>query len=162
MKYLAAAWLAVVAMSVQADDVTALLGQARALELESTSVLLDHYRFEDDLVSSPSDRMVVFFSMPHGTPVILLEVTLYLDGEPVAAHPYSVDNLMLLRGRGAQLFFSTRIPPGIHTLKAEARVLQGRVKAMQQPYKFSKGRKAKFIRVQFAGPVVREFDFAEW
>lgn len=162
VKHLAAVSLAVVAMSVQADDVAALLGRARALELESAAVLLDHYRFEDDLISSPSDRLVVFLGMPHGTPVILQEVVLYLDGKPVAAHPYSVDDLMVLRGHGAQLFYTTRIPPGIHTIKAGARVLQGRVKVMQQPYKFSKGRKAKFIRVQFAGLLVREFEFAEW
>lgn len=162
MNHLAAVSLLVLAMSAQADEVATLLGRARALELESAAVLLDHYRFEDDLVSSPSDRLFVFLGMPHGTPVILQEVVLYLDGQAVAAHPYSVDDLMLLRGRGAQLLYTTRIPPGSHTISAEARVLQGRVKAMQQPFKFSKGRKAKFIRVNFAGPVFREFEFAEW
>jgi hypothetical protein len=33
---------------------------------------------------------------------------------------------------------------------------------MQQPYKFTKGKKAKFIELQLAGYGAREFAVTEW
>lgn len=162
MKLLAAALLMFFALVVRADDVDVLLDRAMGLETESASLLFDHYRFEEDLAAPESDRMVVFFNMPHGARVILSELTLYLDGKPVFTHPYSTDELMLLQGRNSQLLFLTRVPQGPHSLKAEAKVMQGQVRPMQQAYKFSKGKKAKFLELQFAGYPIREFEVGEW
>lgn len=162
MKFLTAIWLAILAMGAQSEDSGSVLDRARALETESASLLLDHHYFEEELVSPESDRMVVFFSMPHGARVILTWLNLYLDGKLVLAHPYGVDELMLLQGRNSQLLFLARIPPGPHTLLAEVQAMQGQVKPMQQAYKFVKGKKAKFFELQFGGYPIREFEVAEW
>lgn len=154
--------LVFLASSASADDVDVLLARSRALETESVGLLLEHFRFEGDLGAQRSDSLVVLLEMPHGSPVILKEVVLYLDGKLVARHGYSVDELMQLRAQGTQLLYLTRIPPGLHTLRAEAKVMQGRVNSMAQPFKFSKGKKAKFLSLQFAGAPVREFEVEEW
>jgi hypothetical protein len=162
MKFLVAALLALVSAAPHADEVDVLLERARSLETKSTDLLVDHYRFEDELVSPESDRLLIFFSLPHGARVIMTELTIYLDGKQVLSYPYSVDELMLLQGRSSQLLYLNRIPPGPHTLKAVVKVMQGSVQPMQQPYKFTKGKKAKFIELQLAGYGAREFAVTEW
>lgn len=162
MKFLAAIWLAILAMGAQAEDSENLLDRARALETGSAALLLDHHLFEEELVSPESDRLVVFFSMPHGARVILTWLNLYLDGKQVLIHPFGVDELMLLQGRSSQLLFLARIPPGQHTLKAEVHAMQGQVKPMKEAYTFAKGKKAKFLELQFGGYPIREFEVAEW
>jgi hypothetical protein len=162
MKFLTAICVAILAMGVHAEDSGSLLDRTRALETESAALLYDHHLFEEELVSPESDRMVVFFSMPHGARVILTWLNLYLDGKLVLTHPFGVDELMLLQGRSSQLLFLARIPPGPHSLKAEVQAMQGQVKPMKASYAFVKGKKAKFLELQFGGYPVREFEVVEW
>lgn len=145
----------------RADDAATLLERSQVVETESTALLLEHYRFEESLMTPDNDRLTVFVTMPHGARVLLNDATLYLDGKQVLKHFYSVNELQLLRDRNAQLLFVTRIPPGEHSIKFDVRAMQGRVLPMK-PYAFVKGKNAKFIEIQIAGYEVREVFAVDW
>lgn len=140
---------------------TVLLEKAQKLEVDGMSLLTENYLFEESLFSEGSDRIMVFFSLPHGARVIIDEVNLLIDGKPVAKHAYSVSELLLLQGRAVQLIYAGRIPIGDHTIKFEPTVIQGRVKTMS-PYSFTKSRKPKFFEVELSGSPVRQFEVKEW
>lgn len=145
----------------QGEDSGTLLERSRAVETGSAALLLEHYRFEESLLSPDNDRLTVFVTMPHGARVLLADATLTLNGKQVLRHYYSVDELQLLRDRNAQLLFVTRLPPGEHSIKFDVRAMQGRIVPMK-PYTFVKGKNAKFVEFQIAGYEVREVFAVDW
>lgn len=149
------------AEKAELTDPAFLLEKAQKLEVDGMSLLTENYLFEESLFSEGSDRMMVFFSLPHGARVIIDEITLLIDGKPVAKHAYSVSELLLLQGRAVQLIYAGRIPIGDHTIKFEPKVIQGRVKPMS-PYSFTKSRKPKFFEVELSGSPARQFEVKEW
>jgi hypothetical protein len=145
----------------RADEAATLLERSQTVETESTGLLLEHYRFEEALLSPDNDRLTVFLSMPHGARVIMNDVTLYVDEKKVLHHVFGVQELQLLRDRSSHLFYVSRLPPGSHSLRLEVSTMQGRVLPMKA-YSFTKGHNAKFVELQIAGYPVREIDVIDW
>lgn len=148
--------------AVAAEDARASLERARALHAQGMGVLAAHQQLEDSLLFEDNDRLVVFLSIPHGARMILDELALFLNGQEVARYPYTGAELLKFQSRGEQIFYATRIPPGRHSLKLEARVVQGRLKPMAQPYIFQKGRGGKFVELQLVGAPEREIQATDW
>lgn len=143
------------------DDPSDILNKALALEAEGTSLLGEHYRFEEALVSEESDRLMIFLSMPHGARVIIDEVTLSMDGKLLTKHAYSVSELMLFQSRATQLLYTSRISQGQHVLRVDVKVMQGKVLPMQA-YTFFKEGTAKYVDVQITGAPVRQIEVTDW
>lgn len=160
-------WLAVLfvmlssASFVSAEEFSSLLERSRVVEADSMTLLMKHYRLEEELVLPQNDRLMVFLDMPHGGRVILSELTLYLDDKPVVTHSYSSSELMLLQSRNTQPLYVTRLPPGPHSMKIETKTMQGKVRPMN-PYTFIKGPGAKYVEFQLVGSPAREVFAIEW
>lgn len=161
IRLVSACLLFVLATFTWAGDSHALLEQSRTVETETMELLTEHYRFEEALLSPDNDRLTVFLTLPHGARLILDSVTLVLDGKAVHTHYYSVNQLLLLRERNSQLLFATRIPPGLHTMRLDVKVMQGKVLPMKI-FEFFKGNNSKFIELHIAGYDVREIFAIEW
>jgi hypothetical protein len=153
--------LALPGAAARADDATALLERLQVLEAESASLLLDHYRFEESLMTPDNDRLTVFLYMPHGARMILNDATLVLDGKPVLKHVFSVNELQTLRDRNALLFYVSRLPAGEHTLRLDVRAMQGRLVPMKT-HAFVKGETPKFVEIQIAGYDERQPFAMDW
>lgn len=147
--------------ALHADEATALLERVQVLEAESAGLLLDHYRFEESLLTPDNDRLTVFLSMPHGARVILNDATLLVDDKPVLKHMFSVNELQALRDRNALLFYVSRIPPGEHSIRLDVRAMQGRVVPMKT-HAFVKGETPKFVEIQIAGYDERQPFAMDW
>lgn len=151
----------VVASRAGAGDSVALLNQLRGLEAENTSLLAEHYRFEESLLAPDNDRLTVFLSLPYGGRVILRDATLYLDGKAVLQHVFSLSDLELLRDRATKVFYVSRVPPGEHSLRLDVQVIQGVVRPMGG-HEFTKGKNAKFVHFQIDGGSVRHVVASDW
>ena len=148
--------------SASAETGVSSLERVRALHAKGTAVLLGHQRLEDSLLFEDNDRLVVFMSVPSGGKMILDEVVLFLNGQEVVRYPYSGAELLKFQGRGEQVLYATRVPPGKHSIRLEAKMIEGRMKPMTKPYTFEKGRGGKFVEVQIVGSPDREVQVSDW
>lgn len=146
---------------VQADDADTTLAQVRELESETTSLLLEHYLFEEALLTPDNDRLMVFMSIPHGASIILKSATLYLDGKQVFSHRYSSRQLERFLAASSQPLLITRIGPGPHRIKLEVTVISGTVNPMSE-YRFSKGKTGKYVHFILAGERERSITVEDW
>lgn len=145
-----------------AEDFSALIDRSEVVESESASLLTEHYQFGEELLQPQDDRLTVFLTLkPFGAAIIMNELTLYLNDKPVVVHPYTESELVQFLDWSSQLVFAARIPPGLHTLRAEITVRQGKLAPMET-YVFVKESKAKFIELQVAGSPVREILATDW
>lgn len=158
---LAAAMFVVSAAYASEPESASVLDRARELEAEALADMASLYAFEETLMTEENDRVVIFFSMPHGARVILSDVVLTINDKPVVSRPLSVGELLVLQGRGVQLLHATRLPVGDHRLRVDVKVAQGRVTPMQT-FTFTKNKFSKFIQVMLGGSPVRQFDVIEW
>lgn len=125
------------------------------------SLLAEQYRFEENLLSPDSDRLAIFFSVPHGARVIINQVDLKIDGQSVLVYTYSASELLSFQQRSAQLLYAGRIAPGPHTLRLDVKTMQGTVRAMKD-YSFVKEDQAKFVDLQLVGYQIREVFASDW
>lgn len=156
-------WLLMLGLvgSAQAAASDLLLQQSGGLEGRVLYVLREHFRFEERLLTPDNDRLLVFFSLPDGAPVILTQITLRINDKVILAHSYSGAELISLQRRSTQLLYIGRLPTGEHTIRLDVRVMQGNVRAMTK-YVFVKDDNPKFIEFQLAGYDVREMVTTEW
>lgn len=157
----AAAVFFVATASAGEPDSAAVLDRARSLEAEAMAEMSSLYAFEEALMTEENDRVIIFFSMPHGARVILTEVVLTLNDKPVVNRPLSVGELLVLQGRGAQVLHATRLPIGDHRLRVDVKAMQGRVTPMPT-FTFTKNKFSKFIQILLSGSPVRQFEVLEW
>jgi hypothetical protein len=156
-----AAVLFVGSASGSEPDSAAVLDQARSLEAEALAEMSSLYAFEEALMTEENDRVIIFFSMPHGARVILNEIVLSINDKPVVSRPLAVSELLVLQGRGAQVLHATRLPIGDYRLRVDVKVMQGRVTPMQT-FTFTKNKFSKFIQVMLGGAPARQFEVIEW
>ena len=138
-----------------------LLERTRKLEALALSLLSEHYRFEEGLLSPDNDRIVIFLSMPHGARVIMDQSFLKIDGTTVVNYGYAAGELLSFQQGGIQLIYAGRIKPGRHTLRFEVKTVQGVVRPMKE-YVFVKEDNPKFVHVQIAGYPIREVFAVDW
>lgn len=151
----------VAAASASAAGPVDTLNRARVLEAEGLAEMASLYRFEETLMTEDNDRVVVFLSMPHGARLIMDELVLYIDDQPVVRHRFTVTELMQLQGRAVKLLHVTRLPAGGHSIRIDLKVMQGRVNPMPT-YLFTKSKASKFIEFLITGAPVRQVDVLEW
>jgi len=137
------------------------LKQSRSLESGALSLLGEHFRFEEGLLTPDNDKMMVFLSLPHGARVIIDQVTLRIDGKVAATYSYSGVEMLNFQRRSVHLLHIGRIATGEHTLRLDVKVIQGNVRAMKD-FVFFKSDNPKFIDLQLAGYDVREVFATDW
>jgi len=125
------------------------------------SVLGEHFRFEESLLTPDNDKLLVFLSVPDGASVIITQVTLRIDGKVTLTYSYSGVELISLQRRSTQLLHVGHLPTGEHAIRLDVKVMQGNVRAMKD-YVFVKDDNPKFIDLQLAGYDVREVVANEW
>lgn len=149
------------AQPAHAQDDVPVFERSRALETEAFGLLLEHFSFEESLLAPDNDRVVVFVSVPHGSRMVLEQVTLVFDGKPVVTHRYNVSELERFLSEATQRIYMTRVPQGQHTLRLDVKVMQGIVRPMPT-FRFTKGKAAKYIDLRIAGELAREVVAVEW
>ena len=152
------ALLSVVSPGANATDV---YGQTQSAETAAISLLAEHFRFEESLLSPDNDRLMVFLSVPHGARVIIDQVVLRIDGKPVATYAYAGTELLSFQRRSAQLLYAGRLPAGEHKLRIDVKTIQGTVLPMRD-FSFTKDDQAKYIELQLAGYNAREVFATDW
>jgi hypothetical protein len=108
-----------------ADAVGEAISPERSRELDSEIQVLkeevlkinrDLQQLEQELLYPHDQQLVVFVSMVNDVPLVLKEVRLQLDGQPVAAHTYSHGEETALHAGGAHRIYVGGIRKGEHTL----------------------------------------------
>lgn len=135
------------APNVSAESGTkALLERALAAEADSVSILLDHYRLEEELLSPDVDRLSVLLSIPAGRAARIEQVQLLIDasrkspalGQLPADRPLTVP------------LFVERVGQGVHTLQLDLR-MSGGGGLVSHTLRVEKAGVARFVEFRLEG-----------
>lgn len=138
--------LAAGATALAESGTKALLERALAAEAESVSILLDHYRLEDELLSPDVDRLTVLLSIPAGRAADIEQVQLLVDASrksPV------LGKLPDDRPLTVPLYLE-RVGQGAHTLQLDLRLGGGRG-IVSQGLRVDKAGAARFVEFRLEG-----------
>lgn len=147
--------------SVLAAETEDTLVRSRSVETAALNLLAEHFRFEESLLSSDNDRIMVFLSVPHGARMIMEQVILRINDKPVLTYAFDGIQLLSFQRRSVQLLYAGRLAPGDYRLRLDVKTGQGTVLPMKD-FTFTKEDIAKFIDIQLVGYNVREIYAVDW
>ena len=91
--------------------------EIQVLKKEVLKINRDLQQLEQELLYPHDQQLVVFVSMVNDVPLVLKEVRLQLDGQPVAAHAYSHSEETALHAGGVHRIYVGAIHKGEHALR---------------------------------------------
>ncbi len=97
-----------------ASDTQPIAGQREELKRQVIDLSRDLFMLEEDLLFPANTRIAVFLSLDTGLFLRLDSVKLKIDGEVVAAHPYTETQIRALQRGGMQRLYTGNLKAGVH------------------------------------------------
>jgi len=99
------------------EQIQGLDEQVQEIKSDVLSIAADLNQLEEKLLYPSNTQVAVFVSLAGGETFRLDSVEIRLDGEPVAHHLYSFNDLVALRKGGVQRIYTGNVRSGEHDLQ---------------------------------------------
>jgi hypothetical protein len=127
--------------------------QVQEVKSDVLSIAAELSNLEEKLLYPSDTQLAVFISIRDGGSLQLDSAEIKIDGERVAAHIYSFNELAALKKGGVQRIHTGNVPTGDHQLEVviAGKVGSGSEISRTRSFNFSKGVEPKLIEVSLSG-----------
>ncbi len=140
------------AQEVSADDMRSLDERVQSIKSDVLEIAAELTQLEEKLLYPSSTQVAVFVSFADGYEGDLDSVEIRIDGEPVAHHVYSFEEVDALGKGGVQRVYTGNLRTGDHQLvvSVQATLPGGRAVTGEQTFTISKEATPKLVDLRFA------------
>jgi hypothetical protein len=142
-----------VAQDVSSEQMRSLDGQVQEIKSDVLAIAAELDRLEEKLLYPSGTQVAVFVSLAEGQAFRLDAVTIQIDGEPVAHHIYSFEELEALKKGGVQRIYTGNVATGEHQLgvSVAGKLAGGKELSGSGSFAFSKDVEPRLVEVRLAG-----------
>jgi hypothetical protein len=141
------------AQDVSREQMRGLDEQVQEIKSDVLGIAAELSRLEERLLYPSSTQVAVFVSLAEGETFRLDSVQIQIDGEPVARHIYSFNELEALKKGGVQRIYTGNVVSGEHQLgvSISGKLPSGTDFSDSESFEFRKDVEPKLIGITLAG-----------